>query len=191
MTVQIDPSTPTGTWMSSRQEELLAVYAHAGLNTTSDEPVTIFWGGKASGEKVLGFFTYSVSYAVPNPRDQVFRTLIISPGEEMLFNYISKVPSFAEFVRFEHVVSNKNEPSKTDPSDIELDAEADFVVWARLVEVNEKTNDSIGVYVRPSRIFTFDELLASFISETVLRPMTVQQAMHSLKEIGDNLSKLR
>jgi len=192
MTIEIDTSTQTGSWMSSRQEKLPAIYAHAGLNTTSDDPVTIFWGGNTSGDKVLGFFSYSVSYAIPSPpADQVFRTLIVSPGEEKLFDYISKIPYFAEFVRFEHVVSNKNELGKTASSDAESGVEADYVVWARLVGVNDETNDSIGVYVRPSRISSFDKLLASFISETILHPMTIQQAMDSVKEIGDNLSKLR
>ena len=192
MAIHIDPATQTGSWMSSRQDKVPAVYAHAGLNTASDDPVTIFWGGNTSGDKVLGFFNSSVSYAISKSQsNEAFRTLIVTPDEENVFDFISKLPSFAKFVRFEHVLSDKPVSSKTNSSDIESASESDYVVWARLGEINKKANDSIGVYVRPSRIVNIDTLLASFISETMLDPMTVQQAMASVKEIGNNVQKLR
>jgi hypothetical protein len=187
MTIQVDPSTDTGSWMSSRQDNLPTIYAHSSLGAKADDPVTIFWGGNTSSERLIGFFNESLNCATTTTGNQVFRTFAVTSDGEKVFAYIISSPEniYAQFLRLEHVLS-----STGDLSDPDTITETDYVAWARLNEVSSKVNDSIGVYLRPSKVANMVKLLAVFVSETLIQPMTYQQAINSIREISDNLTQL-
>jgi hypothetical protein len=84
MPIRIDPPIGrppgrTGRWIASLQDDLPCLYAHAGLGTPPDDPITVFWGGNTSGDQLLEFFAQSAGCSVgrqpPTFSSSIFNTV--------------------------------------------------------------------------------------------------------------------
>jgi hypothetical protein len=211
MPVELKFDTDTGSWLARREINLPAIYAHASTSWKVDDPVTIFWGGRTSAELASSFFVGSVSKVVGGdpflnikkgpPFTSLFQTLIVTDeGPQLVSELLHKYSDSVRFVRLEHLTTisrpeykpeyYKHGYYKPELKD-KLPINADYVVWARLNEGNADASDSIGVYLAPSKIKLIITLLASFVSETSLKSITIKDAESSINELGNNLQELR
>lgn len=186
--VKRDPSS--GSWLTVRDHGRPEIIAYADEGSSGDDPVTVFWGGTASADYVMKFFLETVGNAGIE-RPGVFRTVVFTeasdPEEarrefkdnhELVFP--QPIRSTARFVRFEHCRARGDDAK-----------DADYIVWARLDEKDADTDDSIGVYVHPSRLQSIRTALAHFISSTGFDRLNIEATLGMLGELDKRLLNLR
>jgi hypothetical protein len=191
MKIETEKDWSRGTWIAVPEKGRPEVIAHRGEGASGDDPVTMFWGGAVTVDGAMDFFQSTVGLAGPE-RPSVLRTVVFTPGDKAQFEDPEKlllpepVRSAARFVRFEHCVPHSSdEKNGGEPRD------ADYIVWARLEEKDDSTDDSIGVYVRPSRLRSIIPSLARFVSATKFGRVSADQAVGMLRELDDRLPRLR
>ena len=191
MKIETQKDRSSGSWITIPEAGRPEVIVHRREGASGDDPVTVFWGGTVSLEGAMDFFQRTVGLAGPE-RPSVLRMVAFTPADPAHFEDAEKLllpepaRSAAKFVRFEHCVSRRaNERNPADEKD------ADYIVWARLQEKDDKTDDSIGVYVRPSRLHSIIPLLAEFVSAARFSHMSPGQAAGMLEDLDRKLPSLR
>lgn len=191
MKIETEKDRSSGSWITIPADGRPEVIVHRGEGASGDAPVTVFWGGTVSVEGAMEFFQGTVDLAGPE-RPSVLRTVVFTPGDAAQFEDPEKlllpepVRSAARFVRFEHCVWRN-----ADEQNAGGQGNADYIVWARVQEKDNSTDDSIGVYVRPSRLHSIIPRLAQFVSATRFGHMSADRAAGMLRDLDGRLPSLR
>jgi hypothetical protein len=187
MKIETEKDRNSGSWVALPEQGRPEVMVHKGEGASSDDPVTLLWGGNVTVDRAMNFFQGTVGLA-GTERPSVLRTIVFTQGIPAQFEDPEKlllpepVRSAARFVRFEHCVSRTGDEKNRG----EL-RDADYIVWARLDETNDSTDDSIGVYVRPSRLRSIIPSLAEFVATTKFNHMSADRAFGMLTEFDKRL----